>query len=51
MTNPLIAKYEEIYGKKEEPKPEYVKPSQEQTDILFLFVSLMPKTKRTIVNV
>lgn len=34
MTNPLIAKYEEIYGKKEEPKPEYVKPSQEQTDIL-----------------
>jgi hypothetical protein len=33
MTNPLIAKYEEIYGKKEEPKPEYVKPSQEQTDI------------------
>ena len=32
--NPLIAKYEEIYGKKEEPKPEYVKPSQEQTDIL-----------------
>jgi hypothetical protein len=34
MTNPLIAKYEEIYGKKEEPKPEYVKPSQEQTDTL-----------------
>lgn len=34
MTNPLIAKYEELYGKKEEPKPEYVKPSQEQTDIL-----------------
>ena len=32
--NPLIAKYEEIYGKKEEPKPEYVKPSQEQTDTL-----------------
>lgn len=22
MTNPLIAKYEELYGKKEEPKPE-----------------------------
>ena len=22
MTNPLIEKYEEIYGKKEEPKPE-----------------------------
>jgi hypothetical protein len=34
MTNPLIAKYEEIYGKKEEPKPEYVKLSQEQTDTL-----------------
>lgn len=34
MSNPLIAKYEELYGKKEEPKPEYVKPSQEQTDIL-----------------
>ena len=35
MTNPLIAKYEEIYGKKEEPKPEYVRPSQEQqTDTL-----------------
>ena len=34
MTNPLIAKYEEIYGKKEEPKPEYVKPSQEEKDIL-----------------
>ncbi len=25
MTNPLIAKYEEIYGKKEEPKPDYYK--------------------------
>jgi hypothetical protein len=34
MTNPLITKYEEIYGKKKEPKPEYVKPSQEQTNIL-----------------
>jgi hypothetical protein len=22
MTNPLIAKYEELYGKKEEPKPQ-----------------------------
>ena len=35
MTNPLIDKYFELYPeKKEEPKPEYVKPSQEQTDIL-----------------
>ena len=35
MTNPLIAKWEEIYGKKEEPKPEYVRLSQEQqTDTL-----------------
>ena len=34
MTNPLIAKYEEIYGKKEEPKPEYLKPSQEEKDTL-----------------
>ena len=45
MTNPLIAKYEELYGKKEEPKPqqppivEYFDevgsiPSQEQTDTL-----------------
>ena len=25
MTNPLIAKYEELYGKKEEPKPDYYK--------------------------
>jgi hypothetical protein len=34
MTNPLIAKYEELYGKKEEPKAELVKLSQEQSDIL-----------------
>jgi len=25
MTNPLIDKYNEIYGKKEEPKPDYYK--------------------------
>jgi hypothetical protein len=25
MTNPLIQKYEELYGKKEEPKPDYYK--------------------------
>ena len=24
-SNPLIAKYEELYGKKEEPKPDYYK--------------------------
>jgi hypothetical protein len=25
MTNPLIEKYNELYGKKEEPKPDYYK--------------------------
>jgi hypothetical protein len=25
MTNPLLQKYEELYGKKEEPKPDYYK--------------------------
>ena len=25
MTNPLIKKYNELYGKKEEPKPDYYK--------------------------
>ena len=25
MTNPLIQKYNELYGKKEEPKPDYYK--------------------------
>jgi hypothetical protein len=34
MTNPLIDKFYELHPeKKEKPKPEYVKPSQEQTDI------------------
>ena len=31
MTNPLIAKYEELYGKKEEPKPEPKKVQYEIT--------------------
>jgi hypothetical protein len=32
--NPLIAKYEELYGKKEEPKPDYYKGEKTHTDKL-----------------
>ncbi len=43
MTNPLIAKYEELYGKKEEPKPEpkkeYLGLSQEQMDIVSKYLT------------
>jgi hypothetical protein len=44
MTNPLIAKYEELYGKKEEPKPPKVELegcvslSEEQLEILGKFL-------------
>lgn len=34
MSNPLIAKYEEIYGKKEEPKPDYYKGEKSYTEEL-----------------
>ena len=34
MTNPLLQKYEELYGKKEEPKPDYYKGEKTHTDKL-----------------
>ena len=50
MTNPLIAKYEEIYGKKEEPKPEYVKLSEEQLDIVSKYLTTPDKYSTTSVT-
>ena len=34
MTNPLIEKYNELYGKKEEPKPDYYKGEKSYADEL-----------------
>ena len=34
MTNPLIEKYNELYGKKEEPKPDYYKGEETFADEL-----------------
>jgi hypothetical protein len=34
MTNPLLQKYEELYGKKEEPKPDYYKGEKSYADEL-----------------
>jgi hypothetical protein len=34
MTNPLLQKYEELYGKKEEPKPDYYKGEKSHTEKL-----------------
>ena len=34
MTNPLIKKYNELYGKKEEPKPDYYKGEKSYADEL-----------------
>ena len=40
MTNPLLDKFYEIYPeKKEEPKPEYVKLSEEQMDIVSKYLT------------
>jgi hypothetical protein len=34
MTNPLIEKYNELYGKKEDPKPDYYKGEKSYADEL-----------------
>lgn len=49
MTNPLIAKYEEIYGKKEEPKPDYYKGEKSYAEELkeLRDTSTIPITKFT----
>ena len=51
MTNPLIDKFYELHPeKKEEPKPEYVKLSEEQMDIVSKYLTTPDKysTQSTI---
>lgn len=52
MTNPLLKKYEELYGKKEEPKKEepFTKLSEEQMDIVSKYLTTPDKysTQSTI---
>ena len=49
MTNPLLQKYEELYGKKEEPKPDYYKGEKTHTEKLkeLRDTSTIPITKLT----
>ena len=48
-SNPLIAKWEEIYGKKEEPKPDYYKGEKSYAEELeeLRDTSTIPITKLT----
>ena len=48
-SNPLIAKYEEIYGQKEEPKPDYYKGEKSYAEELeeLRDTSTIPITKLT----
>ena len=52
MTNPLLKKYEELYGKKEEPKKEepFTQLSEEQMDIVSKYLTTPDKysTQSTI---
>ena len=52
MTNPLLKKYEELYGKKEEPKKEepFTQLSEEQMDIVNKYLTTPDKysTQSTI---
>ncbi len=48
MTNPLIAKYEEIYGKKEEPKK--VEPSEFWKESPFAYDPTTSVTTPTTIN-
>ena len=49
MTNPLLQKYEELYGKKEEPKPDYYKGEKSYAEELeeLRDTSTIPITKLT----
>jgi hypothetical protein len=47
MTNPLIAKYEELYGKKEEPKPDYYKGEKSYAEELEELEELSVATSNT----
>ena len=50
MTNPLLQKYEELYGKKEEPKPEEIKTTLTKDELEALAPYVNTTSNKITVN-